>query len=353
MQLRDFDFSLPQDLIALRPVSPRDQARLLIVHEGAAHFEEARVCDLPRFLRAGDVMVANDTRVLPVQLQATRPARGQSDAAAIDLTLHTRVNAQEWLAFAKPGRKLVQGDQLSFSALLSADVAEKRDEGDVRLAFNLSGADLDAAVAGIGRMPLPPYIAARRAADAQDQSDYQTLFAAQDGAVAAPTAGLHFTPALLEALTGLGVGQERVTLHVGPGTFLPVRVDDIATHQMHAEWAALSEPAANRLNAARDRGGRVLAIGTTSLRTLESAIGANGRFAPYAGETRIFLRPGVAIRSTGMLLTNFHLPQSTLFMLVCAFCGLETMQRAYAHAIARRFRFFSYGDACLLIRKAA
>jgi S-adenosylmethionine:tRNA ribosyltransferase-isomerase len=353
MKVSEFDFHLPDDLIALRPASPRDSARLLVVREGECEFEEASVRDLPRYLRAGDVMVANDTKVLPVQLTAIRPARGASPETRIGLTLHTRVDGATWLAFAKPGRKLVSGDRIEIAPGFSAQVTEKRDEGDVLLLFDKAGGELEAAIAAYGEMPLPPYIAGARPADAQDLSDYQTIFARNDGAVAAPTAGLHFTPELLDALKAKGVARETLTLHVGPGTFLPMKADDTADHVMHAEWGHLSPETAAWINDARARGGRLLAVGTTSLRLLETAARDDGALQPFAGDTRIFITPGVAIKSAEMLLTNFHLPKSTLFMLVSAFCGLETMRAAYAHAIARRFRFYSYGDACLLIRKGA
>jgi S-adenosylmethionine:tRNA ribosyltransferase-isomerase len=353
MKVSAFDFHLPDELIALRPANPRDSARLLIVREGDSRFEEAVVRDLPNFLSAGDVMVANDTKVLPVQLRASRPARGESSAAQIGLTLHTRVDSKTWLAFAKPGRKLETGDLIEIGPGFRGTVAEKRAEGDFRLRFNLTGADLDAAIAAHGVMPLPPYIAGARAADARDTSDYQTIFAQKDGAVAAPTAGLHFTPALLAAMAARGVSRETLTLHVGPGTFLPMKAEDTADHAMHAEWGQVEPGTATRINAARARGGRLLAVGTTSLRLLETAALDDGTIEPFAGDTRTFITPGVRIKSAQMLMTNFHLPKSTLFMLVSAFCGLETMQAAYAHAIARRFRFYSYGDACLLIRNGA
>lgn len=353
MKVSAFDFHLPDDLIALRPASPRDSARLLIVREGETTFEEAVVRDLPRFLETGDVMVANDTRVIPVQLSGVRQTRGVSPQTRIGLTLHTRVDGGSWLAFAKPGRKLEVGDRIDFAPGFAAQVAEKREEGDVRLRFALAGADLDAAIATHGSMPLPPYIAGARPADEKDRDDYQTIFAQKDGAVAAPTAGLHFTPALLAALQEKGITREALTLHVGPGTFLPMKAEDTADHVMHAEWGQIAAETAAWINDARARGRRVLAVGTTSLRLLETASREDGTIEPFAGDTRIFITPGVRIKSAQMLLTNFHLPKSTLFMLVSAFCGLETMQAAYAHAIARRFRFYSYGDACLLIRKSA
>jgi S-adenosylmethionine:tRNA ribosyltransferase-isomerase len=353
MKVSEFDFDLPDDLIALRPVSPRDAARLLIVREGETRFEEAVIRDLPQYLRAGDVMVVNDTRVLPVQLGGMRRARGQSPDTRIGLTLHTRVDAASWLAFAKPGRKLELGDPIEIAPGFVAHIAAKREEGDVILRFDLRAGELEAAIAANGVMPLPPYIAGAREADAQDMADYQTIFARSDGAVAAPTAGLHFTPDLLAMLRDKGVARETLTLHVGPGTFLPMKADNTRDHVMHAEWGQISPESAEWVNDARSRGGRVMAVGTTSLRLLETAAREDGAIAPFAGDTRIFITPGVRIKSADMLLTNFHLPRSTLFMLVSAFCGLETMKAAYAHAIARRFRFYSYGDACLLIRKGA
>lgn len=346
MRVSEFDFSLPEELIALRPASPRDSARLLIVYEGATAFEEAGVRDLPSFLREGDVCVFNDTKVIPAQLRGARPARGLSAEAVIDVTLHKREAADRWAAFAKPGRKLQVGDVLRFGAELSGVVEAKNDGGEVVLKFDVSGIALDRAIAAVGVTPLPPYIAARRAADERDETDYQTIYAAREGAVAAPTAGLHFTPELLARIEARGVRRTNVTLHVGAGTFLPVKADDTAVHKMHAEWGEVSGAAAEAINAAR----RVMCVGTTSLRIVESA-SAGGSVAPFAGDTRIFITPGYRFKAVDMLLTNFHLPRSTLFMLVSAFCGLETMRAAYVHAIAQRFRFYSYGDACLLIRR--
>lgn len=348
MRVSQFDFSLPDDLIALRPVSPRDSARLLIVHEGAKTFEEASVRDLPSFLRDGDVCVFNDTKVIAAQLRGVRPARGVSGEAIIDVTLHKREGADVWAAFAKPGRKLEVGDIVRFGASLSARVAAKNDGGEIVLTFDVSGVALDRAIAEVGVTPLPPYIAARRAADQRDETDYQTIYAAHEGAVAAPTAGLHFTPELVSRIDGRGVARAYVTLHVGAGTFLPVKAEITEDHMMHAEWGEVSAATAAVINTAR----RVMCVGTTSLRIVESAT-AGGHVAAFAGDTRIFITPGYRFNAVDMLLTNFHLPRSTLFMLASAFCGLETMRAAYAHAIARRFRFYSYGDACLLIRKAA
>ncbi len=349
MRVSDFDFELPEELIALRPASPRDAARLLVVHEGATTFQEARVCDLPSFLNEGDVCVFNDTRVIPAQLFGVRPARGLSAEAAIEVTLHKREAANLWAAFAKPGRKLAVGDGVRFGDRLTAVVEAKNEGGEVLLRFDAAGAALDQAIAEIGVTPLPPYIAGRRAADEQDVRDYQTVYAARDGAVAAPTAGLHFTPGLLAALDARGVRRETVTLHVGAGTFLPVKAEDTKDHVMHAEWGEVSADVAAAINTARAAGKRLLAVGTTSLRTLESASDETVR--AFRGDTRLFITPGYRFKAVDMLLTNFHLPRSTLFMLVSAFCGLATMRAAYAYAIARRFRFYSYGDACLLIRR--
>lgn len=350
MDLADFDFDLPEDLIALRPVSPRDSARLLIVRAGGTAFEEAQVRDLPRFLAAGDVMVANDTRVIPAQLFGRRMSQSRAAEAAIAVTLHTRLDSTRWLAFAKPARKAEEGDRLAFDGGLEARIVQKRGAGDLELAFSLSGAALDTALAEAGLMPLPPYIAKRRPADAQDRTDYQTVFAQRDGAVAAPTAGLHFTPELLAGLDAAGVQRSHVTLHVGPGTFLPVRSETLSGHRLHAERGIVTSVCAGILNARRRAGARMMAVGTTTLRLLESAADEAGIIHPFDGETDIFIRPGHRFRSADWLLTNFHLPRSTLMMLVSAFCGLETMRAAYAYAVLRRFRFYSYGDACLLMR---
>jgi S-adenosylmethionine:tRNA ribosyltransferase-isomerase len=348
VRVSEFDFSLPEALIALRPVSPRDSARLLIVREGETKFEEAHVSDLPSHLKARDLCVFNDTKVIPAQLRGVRPARGASEAAVIDVTLHKRQGPDRWAAFAKPGRKLHVDDVVRFGAL-SGVVEAKNEGGEIVLRFDRLGAALDLAIAEVGVTPLPPYIAGRRAADARDEADYQTIFAARDGAVAAPTAGLHFTPELLAGLDARGVRRAGVTLHVGAGTFLPVKADDTRDHVMHAEWGEVPEATADAINAAP----RVACIGTTSLRIVESAAGDDGQVRAFAGDTRIFITPGYRFKAVDVLLTNFHLPRSTLFMLVSAFCGVETMRAAYAHAIAERFRFYSYGDACLLIRKAA
>ena len=349
MRVSDFDFELPEELIALRPAVPRDAARLLVVHEGSMSFEETQARELPRYLSAGDVCVFNDTRVIPAQLFGVRPARGDSAEAAIEVTLHKREALDLWAAFAKPGRKLIVGDAIRFGDTLAAIVEAKHDGGEILLRFDHFGVGLDQAIAAVGVTPLPPYIAGRRAADKQDVADYQTIYARHEGAVAAPTAGLHFTPELLAALDARGVKRETVTLHVGAGTFLPVKADDTKDHVMHAERGEVSPRVAAAVNEARTAGRNILCVGTTSLRTIESA--SEGEVRPFAGDTRLFITPGYRFKSVDMLLTNFHLPRSTLFMLASAFCGLETMRAAYAHAIERRFRFYSYGDACLLIRR--
>lgn len=348
MRVSDFDFVLPQDLIALRPAVPREAARLLVVHEGSLDFREATLGDLAGLLNPGDLCIYNDTKVINAQLFGTRPARGDAPAASIEITLHKRLDAGHWAAFAKPGRKLKIGDMIEFADGFCATVQSKDESGEIRLAFAVSGPDLDSAIARHGVMPLPPYIAGKRPADARDASDYQTVFARQEGAVAAPTAGLHFTPELLAALDARGVGRARVTLHVGAGTFLPVKVEDTRAHVMHAEWGDMPLGTVDAIRAAQARSNRVLCVGTTSLRTVETA--STPELKPWSGDTQIFITPGYSFRTADMLLTNFHLPRSTLFMLVSAFCGLQTMQAAYTHAIERRFRFYSYGDACLLIR---
>lgn len=348
MRVEEFDFHLPEDLIALRPAEPRESARLLVIRENSLSFEEATLRDLPAFLSSGDVGIFNDTRVIPAQLVGTRPARGLSAEARIDVTLHKRLAPARWAAFARPGRKLEPGDTLRFDGGFSARVDAKGAGGEIEFLFDVAGADLDAAIARHGIMPLPPYIAGRRAVDERDASDYQTVYARHDGSVAAPTAGLHFTPGLLAALDARGIARRHVTLHVGAGTFLPVKADDTADHRMHAEWGHVPQETADAVAEARRRGSRVMCVGTTSLRTVETA--STPILQPWMGDTDIFITPGYTFRTADMLLTNFHLPRSTLFMLVSAFCGLKTMQAAYAHAIARRFRFYSYGDACLLVR---
>ncbi len=353
MRVDDFDFELPEDRIALRPAAPRDCARLLFVAPDGT-LSDRRVADLPDLLRAGDVLVFNDTKVIPVQLSGQR-LRDEA-AARISTTLIERIDAARWWAFVKPGRRIAVGDRLRFGAgtdtclaeTLEATIAEKTDDGRVRLEFDVSGAIFDQMLAQLGAPPLPPYIASRRAADARDVEDYQTIYAARDGAVAAPTAGLHFTDRLFDALNKKDIGREFVTLHVGAGTFLPVKTDDIAGHVMHAESGEISAAGADRLNAARRAGGRLVAVGSTSLRLVESAADADGKIQPFSSATDIFITPGYRFGAIDILMTNFHLPRSTLFMLVSAFSGLATMQRAYRHAVAEKYRFYSYGDACLL-----
>jgi S-adenosylmethionine:tRNA ribosyltransferase-isomerase len=358
MNLSDFDFELPEDRIALRPASPRDAARLLVVRPGEA-LRDHTVADLPNFLRAGDVVVFNDTKVIPARLNGVR--KREDSVVVVEATLHRRLSPHAWSAFMRPGKRLRVGDRISFGeradracllGVLDARIAEKGEGGEVTLSFELSGPDLDAAIAERGIMPLPPYIAAKRAEDDRDLADYQTVYAREDGSVAAPTAGLHFTPDLLRRLSELGVGAQFVTLHVGAGTFLPVKVDNIADHHMHPEYGEVSAETADVLNAARAAGGRIVCVGTTSLRLLESAAGEDGTIGAFAGETAIFITPGYRFRAADVLMTNFHLPKSTLFMLVSAFAGAKTMRDAYAHAIGHGYRFYSYGDASLLFRAA-
>ena len=344
MRVNLFDFDLPEDRIALRPVEPRESARLLVVGED---FCDQRVENLPSLLRPCDVLVVNDAKVIPAQLFGTRQ-RGDA-VARIEATLHKKQDAAHWRAFVRPAKKLKIGEKIVFAEDVWAEVEEKH-EGEVLLGFNLAGPALDDAIMAVGHMPLPPYIAARRAEDAQDARDYQTVFAQRPGAVAAPTAGLHFTEKLLEAARQTGASVEKVTLLVGAGTFLPVKAENTDDHVMHAEWGEIDAETAARLNAARARGGRIVAVGTTSLRILESASDEAG-IKPFSGETSIFITPGYRFKAVDALMTNFHLPRSTLFMLVCAFAGLETMKQAYAHAIERGYRFYSYGDACFLHRR--
>jgi S-adenosylmethionine:tRNA ribosyltransferase-isomerase len=345
MDVSCFDFDLPDERIALRPASPRDSARLLVVHRDG-RLEHRSIRDLPDYLRAGDALVVNDSRVIPARLRGVR-LRGASPVR-IEILLHRRLSPDTYSMLARPARKLAVGDALDFDGL-AGRVAARGQAGEAEITFALSGAALDAAIAARGEMPLPPYIARKRPADAQDREDYQTIYACDAGSVAAPTAGLHFTPALLAALAARGVARESVTLHVGLGTFLPVSADDTAQHRMHAERAALASDAAARLNAVRAGGGRIVAAGTTTLRTLESAVGGDGLLQAFAGDTDIFITPGYRFGAVDVLLTNFHLPRSTLFMLVSALMGLEVMQAAYAAAIRQGYRFYSYGDACLLI----
>ncbi len=357
MRVDLFDFELPEELIALRPARPRESARLLHVPAAGA-FEDRLVSAAPGLFREGDVLVFNDTRVIPARLSGVR-VRDES-SVAVEATLLRRLSPSSWSALAKPGKRLREGDRIRFGTLddracllgaLDATVSAKGEDGEIRLAFDLAGPDLDAAIAATGAMPLPPYIAAKRAPDEDDMADYQTIYAAQDGAVAAPTAGLHFTPELLSAFDARGVSRLRVTLHVGAGTFLPVKADDTAEHVMHSEWRSISETVAAEINTAKAEGRRVIAIGTTALRSLESAADQEGKVQPLSGDTDIFITPGYRFRVVDGLWTNFHLPRSTLVMLVSAFAGLERMRAVYAHAIAQKYRFYSYGDASLLWRQ--
>ena len=359
MRLDEFDFPLPKDRIALRPAAPRDAARLLAVGEGGA-FTDLHVSGLPSLLREGDALVFNQTRVIPARLSGRRER--EDSIVAVEATLHRRLDPSRWTAFMRPGKRLKAGDRVSFGergdracllSALDATVADKGEDGEVTLAFDLAGPDLDIAIAERGVMPLPPYIAARRAEDEQDRTDYQTVYARDDGSVAAPTAGLHFTPELLARLAAMGVSEHFVTLHVGAGTFLPVKTDKVADHRMHPEYGEVSAQVAAALNAVRGRGGRIVCVGTTSLRLLESATTEQGVIQPYAGETSIFITPGYRFRAADGLMTNFHLPKSTLFMLVSAFAGLDVMRAAYAHAVEAGYRFYSYGDASMLWRAAA
>jgi len=353
LKLSDFDFALPEDRIALRPARPRDSARLLHVGRGGALADHG-VLDLPELLEPGDILVFNDTRVIPAALTGRRPARpvGGGGDADVEINLHKRVSEGVWRAFARPAKRLREGDRVIFANDLTAEVAAKGEGGELTLAFDREGPELDAAIVAAGAPPLPPYIASKRAPDAADREDYQTVYADPEkaGSVAAPTAGLHFTDALLDALDARCVRRAQVTLHVGAGTFLPVKTENVAEHQMHSEWCEIPGEAADAINAARDAGRRVIPVGTTSLRTLESLADQDGRVQASARDTDIFITPGYRFRVTDALMTNFHLPKSTLFMLVSALAGLDVMQAAYAHAIDKRYRFFSYGDACLIER---
>lgn len=356
MKVDLFDFALPEERIALRPASPRDSARLAVIRPGEG-VEDRIVRDLPALLKAGDVLVFNDTKVLPAQLKGMR-RRGEA-VAQVEATLHMRTSPDRWLAFMRPGKRVAAGDRIHFGhdgnscflGQLDATVLEKGEGGEVLLGFDVSGPFLDEALHAVGHIPLPPYIASKRDDDERDLRDYQTIYANEEGAVAAPTAGLHFTPELFAALDAAGIERRFVTLHVGAGTFLPVKADDTENHKMHAETGFVSETVAEGLNAAKARGGRIVAVGTTSLRLLESAAGEDGRIAAWSGPTDIFITPGYRFRTADMLMTNFHLPRSTLFMLVSAFAGLETMRAAYAHAIETGYRFYSYGDSSLLFRQ--
>lgn len=340
-RLADYDFELPRALIALRPVEPRDSAKLLhLPRDGSLHHRA--VADLPNLLRPGDVLVFNDTRVIPARLQ------GRRRESPVELTLHKRMAEDTWAVFAKPARRLRLGDRIDFAEDFSAQVEEKRAAGDVVVRFNAAGDALWTALERYGSMPLPPYIASQRAPDARDRDTYQTMFARESGAVAAPTAGLHFTEGLMAAIAAREIATTTVTLHVGAGTFLPVKTEDISAHTMHAEWGRVTPETAATLNAARAAGGRIVAVGTTSLRLLESATDDDGTVRPFEGDTDIFITPGYRFRATDVLMTNFHLPRSTLFMLVSALAGRERMLAAYEVAKESGYRFYSYGDACLL-----
>ena len=348
MRVDLFDFELPDDLIAQRPVVPRDSARLLDVAPEGLHDRSVR--DLPSLLRRGDLLVFNDTKVIPARLKGVRPGSGGRQDVAVEALLIRDLGASRWLCFARPAKRLRRGDGIVFAEGLTAKVAAKHEDGSIVLAFESGDHEFLAALERTGSVPLPPYIRGGTA-DAQDRSDYQTLFARYDGSVAAPTAGLHFTPALMAALADAGIATAGVTLHVGAGTFQPVRVDDTDAHTMHAEWGEVSGATAEAIAAARAAGGRVVSIGTTSLRLLETVARLHdGSVKPWSGETDIFITPGFRFRAVDLLLTNFHLPRSTLFMLVAAFAGLEPMKQAYAHAVGERYRFYSYGDCCLLRR---
>lgn len=359
MRVDLFDFDLPEENIALRPAEPRDSARLLLVEPDGSQFQSSIVRNLADFLRPGDALVFNDTKVIPAQLEGFRERDGTK--AGIDATLHMRVGPDRWKAFLRPAKRIKAGERIDFGhgnsscllGSLQATVAEKGDAGEALLVFDFSGADLDQAIAAVGHIPLPPYIASKRAEDERDTQDYQTVYAREEGAVAAPTAGLHFTPQLLQALNEHGVEEHFVTLHVGAGTFLPVKADDTADHKMHAEIGTVDDETAAALNAVKARGGRIVAVGTTSLRLLESATGPDGAIKPWSGPTDIFITPGYQFRAVDMLMTNFHLPRSTLFMLVSAFAGFERMHAAYDYAIKNRYRFYSYGDASLLWRASS
>ena len=351
MLVSEFDFDLPEHLIALHPVEPRDSARMLVV-DPRDGLSDRHIPDLLNLLRAGDVLVVNDTRVLPAELRGTR-IRGEN-RASVAFNLHKRVDPHTWRAFARPAKRLALLDELELGNgemdPIKARVAGKGDTGEITLEFELGGAELDEAIKSHGAMPLPPYIGAKRGIEERDKVDYQTVYAAEDGAVAAPTAGLHFTESLLQHIADLGVTIERVTLHVGAGTFLPMKVDDTQDHVMHSEWGEIDQATVERINAARAAGGRCIAVGTTSLRLLETASRATGTLQPFVGDTDIFITPGFQFRTVDLLMTNFHLPRSTLFMLVSAFAGLDVMKNAYAHAIANGYRFYSYGDSSLLLR---
>ncbi|WP_421991256.1 tRNA preQ1(34) S-adenosylmethionine ribosyltransferase-isomerase QueA [Qipengyuania sp.] len=341
MKVDLFDFELPSERIALRPARPRDAARMLVVR-GEGPFEDCGVRDLPQLLRADDVLVFNDTRVIPAQLE------GRRGEAKIGATLHKRIDLRRWQAFVRNAKRLRIGDVAEFGGGVTAIAEERLADGSFVLFFE-GDEPVEVLLERAGRMPLPPYIAGKRATDERDREDYQTMFAQEDGAVAAPTAALHFTPALIAALDAAGIARETLTLHVGAGTFLPVKAEDTDDHAMHAEWGRMEPDVADRLNAARQAGGRVIAVGTTSLRLLESATGEDGVIRPFAGDTDIFITPGYSFRAVDGLMTNFHLPKSTLMMLVSALMTRERMMAAYDHAIAGEYRFYSYGDSSLLL----
>jgi S-adenosylmethionine:tRNA ribosyltransferase-isomerase len=345
MRVEAFDFELPPECIALRPVRPRDAARMLLVRDGA--LSDHGVRDLPALLRAGDCLVFNDTRVIPAQLEGVRRTF-KGGEARIGVTLHKRIDLRRWQAFVRNAKRLVPGDRIEFANKVSVLAQERLPDGSFHIRFD-GDEPVEILLDRAGQMPLPPYIAGKRPTDEADRSDYQTMFAAQDGAVAAPTASLHFTPELVAAIDAAGIGRETLTLHVGAGTFLPVKADDTDNHVMHAEWGRIDTATADRLNAVRARGGRIIAVGTTVLRLIESAAGEDGVIRPFEGDTSIFITPGYHFRAIGGLMTNFHLPRSTLFMLVSALMGRDEMQAAYAHAIAGGYRFYSYGDSSLLL----
>ena len=359
MRVDAFDFALPPERIALSPANPRDSARMLVVRAGGA-LTDANVRDLPDFLTPGDALVVNDTQVIAARLDGVR-VRGEA-IASIEATLIERVDDCRWRALARPAKRLKVGERIRFGeasesmacllAALDAEVEDKGEAGEVLLRFEFAGAALDEAIERLGAPPLPPYIASRRGLSESDRSDYQTMFAVKPGAVAAPTAGLHFTPSLVARLAARSVALHKVTLHVGAGTFAPVRVENTSDHQMHSEWGSIEASTAEALNAVRRAGGRIVGVGTTSARVLESAADENGELRPFSGQTNFFITPGYEFRCVDTLLTNFHLPRSTLFMLVSAFSGLKTVRAAYAHAIQAGYRFYSYGDACLLTRAA-
>jgi S-adenosylmethionine:tRNA ribosyltransferase-isomerase len=343
MNLAEFDFDLPRELIADRPAEPRESARLLVL-PAEGEIADRHIANLPQLLQPGDLLVFNDTKVIPARLVCRR------GLATVEITLARDLGGGTWQAYAKGARRLHPGDHIEFAGDLAAAIVEKSPDGEVSLRFDREGAAFRDALARYGAMPLPPYIKRPRGGDARDRADYQTIFARAEGAVAAPTAGLHFTPALLDTLAARGIEWVTVTLHVGPGTFLPVKTEDPREHRMHAEWGLVSTETAHRINAARAQGRRVVAIGTTSLRLLESAAAENGEIREFTGDTRLFILPGYRFRAIDLLLTNFHLPRSTLLMLVAALTGLERIKSAYAHAVDERYRFFSYGDACLIER---